>query len=290
MDEGSLKNNILIIAAMHRTGSSLISQWLFNCGLHMGETFVGPEVSNVDGHFEDITFFRLHEQLLQENNLPANGLINNGNIELTQYQKEKIRSLIELKNLLHAQWGWKEPRTCLFLNTYAELIPMAYYIVIARDFRHVVSSMVNRLFKDKEKNYKNKKFISKIWWNVKKEYRRMALYRRFTEHYLKVWIAYTHLLIGHCKKLDSSSFIVIDIPTLLSHDKAIFDHLTQIWKFDLTYYSFNNIYKESYLSSVVNIEPYVHSKSLLRDAECLQNELNGYIFKTLPAVFTPELK
>jgi hypothetical protein len=49
---------------MHRSGTSLISQWLSHCGLHLGERLLGPGIGNAEGHFEDLDFLEFHEQIL----------------------------------------------------------------------------------------------------------------------------------------------------------------------------------------------------------------------------------
>jgi len=51
-----MATNTLIIAGMHRSGTSLISQWLNRCGLNLGENMIGASSGNVEGHFEDIDF------------------------------------------------------------------------------------------------------------------------------------------------------------------------------------------------------------------------------------------
>ena len=36
-----MANDILVIAGMHRSGTSLITHWLHDCGLQVGERLVG---------------------------------------------------------------------------------------------------------------------------------------------------------------------------------------------------------------------------------------------------------
>ncbi len=270
---------------MHRSGSSLIAQWLYKCGLHVGQSFVGPAVSNADGHFEDIDFFRIHEEYLMANNLPDSGLTEQPVLTLTPHQTEKLKSLIALKNKFHLQWGWKDPRTCLFLAIYKHILPDAYYLIILRDYQHVVSSLVNRLYRVKEKKYMGKKIFSRLLWKIEKKVRQRMLYKKHAEVYLKVWIAYNNEILKSIRQFSANRFIVIDIFTLLNHEQKVFSQLKANWKFELTHYNFNDVYKKEYISKQADIRSFISDKSLLDKAEHLQQELEKFLFaKEEPAV------
>ena len=45
---------------MHRSGTSLISNWLHHCGLQLGEHLLEAGNGNEEGHFEDVEFLRMH--------------------------------------------------------------------------------------------------------------------------------------------------------------------------------------------------------------------------------------
>src|ERR1044071_4305907 len=123
-------NNILIILGMHRSGTSVITQWLQNCGLHVGDSLVEADVGNKDGYFEDWDFVRIHLDALKYCGFPDSGLISEP-IELTNiYHSEKIDWNVAFKNSLYKQWGWKDPRTCLFLSQYRNIVPHAKYLII----------------------------------------------------------------------------------------------------------------------------------------------------------------
>jgi hypothetical protein len=171
-----MRNRTLIIAGMHRSGTSLITHWLNECGLHLGEDFLGAGLGNIDGHYEDLEFLKLHEEILAANNLPTTGLIEDYDINVSAYHKEKLRKIIKTKNTLHEQWGWKDPRTCLFLDVYQELIPDARYLVILRDYKDVVSSLLYRDFQVHEKKYLARGLFQRVIW---KGFRRRRQLKRF---------------------------------------------------------------------------------------------------------------
>src|SRR3954453_7575771 len=128
-----MQNKVLVILGMHRSGTSLAAQWLQRCGLHIGDRLVGAGRGNIEGHFEDRDFLDLHRNILISSNLPDTGLVSEFDSASNNTHLAEIRKLIGLKNSLYEEWGWKEPRTCLFLEQYMNVLPAAKYIILLRD-------------------------------------------------------------------------------------------------------------------------------------------------------------
>lgn len=61
------QNRTLLILGMHRSGTSLITHWLYRCGLEIGDTLFGPGLGKSEGRFEDVDFYNLHLEILREN-------------------------------------------------------------------------------------------------------------------------------------------------------------------------------------------------------------------------------
>lgn len=125
---------------MHRSGTSLVAGTLRAAGVDIGRSLYGAGPGNPRGHFEDWDFFHLHEEMLAAAGLtcfeasgpvPANGL------------KEKARAVAAAK-AGSALWGWKDPRTCLFLELWHELLPDARYVFIYRHPLEVALSLGRR--------------------------------------------------------------------------------------------------------------------------------------------------
>ncbi|MDN5286445.1 MAG: hypothetical protein JWR38_2719 [Mucilaginibacter sp.] len=265
---------------MHRSGTSLITNWLSRCNLQIGERLLGSGTGNIDGHFEDVEFLKLHEDILQNNNLDISGLIDvdKTDIELSPYQLEKVKSVIKVKQQLYDQWGWKDPRTCLFLNTYAELIPGAKYLVIARDYNSVVNSLLKREFAFIDQKYMSRKYFSRlIWTHIRRGRRERKFYADRAGDFLKVWVTYTEEILKALKKLSPDDYLVVNYDLLLEHDRTIFSFLTGKWKFALNYFDFKQVYKGSLMSKADNIESFVDSKTLLTKANYLQICLKQYM-------------
>ena len=273
-----MENRILVVAGMHRSGTSVLSQWLSHCGLNLGERLLGAGVGNVEGHFEDLDFLDFHEQTLKDSGLSGFGYVHEPIANLSVYQKEKLRSIIGFKNQLHKEWGWKEPRTCLFLDTYRELIPGAYYLIIIRDYRETVSSLIKRDYRNMDNHYASKSFFSRLNWKRKRSSaRENRLFRLKSEFYLKVWITYNEAVLKTIQSLPAHQFIVTDHRLLADHNTTIFHTLVNHWNFNLQYADFSKIYKKTLLSEITDIDTYVADRNLVQKARELETEIKSYI-------------
>src|SRR5215211_7389105 len=99
---------------MGRSGTSLIASIIQKIGVNIGERLVAPGKANPRGFFEDEDFYKFHEGLLLERGhsilVPPDFVF-----EPTAREIEKAQHLIELRRE-KAMWGWKDPRTSLFLD------------------------------------------------------------------------------------------------------------------------------------------------------------------------------
>jgi hypothetical protein len=269
-----INNNILIIAGMHRSGTSLVSQWLSRCGLHMGEVLLAASIGNVEGHFEDVDFYRFHMDVLASQGLSSCGWVTTAVSPFTDYQKEKLNSIFAFKNQLNSQWAWKDPRTCLFLTHYRELIPDAYYLHIIRDYQSTVSSMILRDFKNMEAKYKSRRWLSRfIWEKFRRAARLESFYNELSEFYLRVWLNYNEEILANVQCIDEDKYLMVDYAILLDHDKDIFARLNSHWHFDLDYYDFKKVFRQDLLNKPVDIDRYVGDEKLLMRAKELYKQL-----------------
>lgn len=269
-----MKKKVVVITGMHRSGTSLVTQWLHKCGLHVGDQFLGAGIGNTEGHFEDVDFVEAHRGILR--NLTGNdeGLLNLENLCILPGQEKVLHDLVGRKQSAQAQWGWKDPRTCLFLDAYRVILPEAKYLVILRDYRSVVSSLLSRRFKKSEHKYAVKGGLPLLIWKYfKKTSRKKKLLHQLSDKYLKAWITYNQRILQHLLQQPAGTCLVIDHTCLSKTNQGIYDYITREWQLDLNYYDFSKVYKENLLSDVWNISAYVKDKSLLEKAEELQATL-----------------
>lgn len=140
---------VICIAGMHRSGTSMIAQLLHRASLSFGppEKLLGADRSNPLGHFEHRDVLTIDRQLLKH-------------FGATWYAPpklpEKWAEAESLKPLLNqgrelaasfgqqTQWGWKEPRACLFLPFWRSAIPVMKFVLCLRDPLEVALSLQRR--------------------------------------------------------------------------------------------------------------------------------------------------
>lgn len=273
-----MQPKVLIVTGMHRSGTSLTANWLYHCALQLGEQLVGANDSNKDGHYEDIEFLRIHEEILSANGYPATGLIHHKPIDISEYQLEKMKAVVEVKGRRFDQWGWKEPRTCLFLDTYRQLIPGAKYLVIVRDHVSVVNSLLKREFDVIDKEYSYRDIWARLKWNLfRRERTRLKHYRQHAAYYLNVWIDYNEHILDMLKSLPSKDHLVINYELLQKKDKEVYDLITEGWGFKLKYFPFSKVYKQSLISQLRDIDSMISDTVLLDKAKEIENRFKSYM-------------
>lgn len=129
---------------MHRSGTSLLASLLAGAGLHMGDDLLGAGKGNPEGHFEDKEFYRLHLRMLAGNGLSADGFTSAESIGVPPPCHEDASELVERRRAAGRPWGWKEPRTILFLDFWADLLPESRWLFVVRPPWEVVDSLYRR--------------------------------------------------------------------------------------------------------------------------------------------------
>jgi hypothetical protein len=263
---------------MHRSGTSLITNWLFHCGLQVGERLVGASEGNKEGHYEDVEFLWIHEEILAGNGYTPTGLIHHKPIHISEYQLEKLKAILKVKEQHFDQWGWKEPRTCLFLDVYRELIPGAKYLVIVRDYVAVVNSLLKRDFDALDSTYERRSFFTRLKWNLlRKKRKRRKYYRENAADYLQVWVDYNEHILDMLGKAPEKDYLVINYALLEKRDSEVFSFLTDNWGFKLQYFPFAKVYNKSLISPKNNIDLLIKDQEIIRKAKELEERLRSYM-------------
>lgn len=135
-------NQCLIITGMHRSGTSYAASLLQEAGLSIGQQLLGATTGNNLGHFENIDFLDFHRQVLAANELHPDGWDLRCVNSFSQETKDQAAALIVRHQ--RPQWGWKDPRTVLFLNAWQTLLPKAKYLLVYRAPWEVVDSLYRR--------------------------------------------------------------------------------------------------------------------------------------------------
>lgn len=136
-------SSILIIVGMHRSGTSLTASLLQSAGVHIGEQLLEGNSTNPKGHFENVDFFEFHQAALRSQSLYPEGWTLQEHIDVEEFYVDQARRLIE-RNQAASTWGWKDPRTTLFLEFWANLLPEANFVMVYRSPWEVVDSLYRR--------------------------------------------------------------------------------------------------------------------------------------------------
>jgi hypothetical protein len=131
----------LIITGMHRSGTSLLAGFVHHSGINMGEDLLGTNKSNEYGHFEDVEILEFHRSVLQRNF--GHQMWVPGPPCIAGADRVVAETLVEERRR-RAHWGWKDPRTTLFLEFWADLLPGARYLFVVRRPDLVVDSLRRR--------------------------------------------------------------------------------------------------------------------------------------------------
>lgn len=140
----------LILAGMHRSGTSLVSAFLASLGVPMGERMLAADANNRRGYFEDADFLAFQRRILQEISPAEDG----GHPDWGWTESERLdRTLLpryaEAARALAAQrsgvWGWKDPRTTLLLDFWDEVLEGRPLYVLVYRFPWEVAESMQRL-------------------------------------------------------------------------------------------------------------------------------------------------
>jgi hypothetical protein len=134
----------LVITGMHRSATSLATATLASAGLAIGERLIEAGRGNLDGHFEDRDFVALHERILRGNGLGGEGYATDATINLPAALADEAGGLVDERRRAGIAWGWKDPRTTLFLDFWLERVPEARFLLLVRRPWEVVDSLYRR--------------------------------------------------------------------------------------------------------------------------------------------------
>jgi hypothetical protein len=134
---------VLVVTGMHRSGTSLLASLAAAAGVDMGTRLMPGSKGNPRGHFEDLDFVRFHEACLD---LRGCGALSPPADGVQRFDEEEARAAAALlaRRAGKPAWGWKDPRTCLFLPAWDALLAEPLYLLVYRHPVEVALSLVRR--------------------------------------------------------------------------------------------------------------------------------------------------
>lgn len=195
----------LIVAGMHRSGTSLTASFFQALGVDVGANLYEADQRNQKGYFEDVDFLEFQRSVLQKCCIPGEaGWADWGWTESEQLHAEKFADYIEPAQKIVASrsgggeiWGWKDPRTSLMLDFWQQLLPNARYILVYR-FPWDVADSILRLHS--------------------------PIFSEYPDYAIRIWAFYNrHLLRFYREHRDRC--ILVSINGFLTHPDRLIDLL-----------------------------------------------------------------
>ncbi|MHC4661945.1 MAG: sulfotransferase family protein [Planctomycetota bacterium] len=144
------KTEIICILGPHRSGSSLITRMASLLGVSIGreEQLVPAAVDNPKGFWENKNIVEINDAILARlggewRNPPSfpDGWITRPDLADLREQAQELIN----ENFGNAKlWGWKDPRTCLTLPFWQQLLPGMKYVVCVRNPAEAARSLEER--------------------------------------------------------------------------------------------------------------------------------------------------
>lgn len=257
MENQDNKHAAFIITGMHRSGTSLTSSLMDSAGVNVGKRLMEALPSNPKGHFENLDFVEFHERALQLQNCSQEGWTLSPTVSISPELRDEAKLIIE-KNSGSDFWGWKDPRTTLFLDFWRDLLPQAYFIFTYRAPWEVVDSLYRR---------GDKIFIEN------------------PVYALEIWIHYNKLVLDFHRRFPGKS-ILLNIENLISDRNYIFELCKD--KFGIEFkYPTENVVDKSLMSTldISSHRPLLINKFAPEAIEVFNNLNNQADLKCQSAVF-----
>ncbi|MEQ8629779.1 sulfotransferase [Ekhidna sp.] len=237
-------SQVFTVAGMHRSGTSLVANWFYDSQFFIGFDLLEAASSNKKGHFEDLDFLELHQKDLREKGYHQSGLI----IKEDQEWRFNAENFVEASSLINKRssfnlWGWKEPRSTLYLKQWKQLIPNLKVIGIYRHPELVVKSLYKRLKRNKW--YYTRNPMTRLKWFIDIDNNPKKWHKIFSNTYT----IYNNKMISFHKEYPNDS-ILINVNDLLNDESRIVSQIEMLLGEKLNFVPFSTVYKKELMKAI----------------------------------------
>lgn len=218
---------IICITGMHRSGTSLTTSWLELCGLRSHDgNIIGAHTGNPKGHFEDKDFVDLHSSAILRKYPKSRGWkAVTDNFEFFESQHlQHATNLISQRNTKYELWGWKDPRSVLYLRQWKEIIPSLKVLLIWRPCSEVVQSLAKRSRKATAPVFNINSFQS-----------------------VKLWMSYNKKVFEYKVKYPNDT-LLIPLEYIVKYDQDVLCLVNKKFQMDLKYRPISDVYDRNLLN------------------------------------------
>ena len=154
LKEVEKKPRAICVLGMHRSGTSTVTRAVNLLGAYLGQNadLMPPTLDNPEGYWERLDIRQLHDRLLEKLGrtwstaapLPDQWQL----AEEVCLYKEELKALVRANFAGHPLWAWKDPRTCILLPLWREVLEELGIelscIFVVRNPLDVANSLKNR--------------------------------------------------------------------------------------------------------------------------------------------------
>jgi glycosyltransferase involved in cell wall biosynthesis/GT2 family glycosyltransferase len=131
----------LIVAGMHRSGTSLVASLFAAWNVSMGDRFLPATRENPTGYFEDVDFLELNRRILVACTPPEEGHRDWGWTESGTFDagplaahRDAAAALVAARDGTGRPWGFKDPRTSMLLDFWDDVLGQEACVLLL--YRH----------------------------------------------------------------------------------------------------------------------------------------------------------
>jgi hypothetical protein len=178
-----------VVLGMHKSGTTLVAQMLHQSGIAMVEE-ADATIGYDDGNqWEREATKHVNHMLLGSAGLYSLHARRCGPLRTTDEAAARMRSIVEECSARHADWGFKDPRTCLTYDAWSGALPPHRLIVV----------------------YRRPEEAWTHYWNSTRGSRRLTVLREF----LPRWCEYNAAIL---RTLETTS-----VPSIVLHYSRLMD-------------------------------------------------------------------
>jgi cell division protein ZapA (FtsZ GTPase activity inhibitor) len=171
-DHSMSRLHALVLTGMHRSGTSLLASVVRQAGIDMGASLMIAGRGNPRGHFEDLDFHGFHERFLDRRAVSPFAVPDGWSPDPTSAEVEEARELAARRSG-RPVWGFKDPRTLLFLDFWDGILEEPFYLFV---YRHPVEVALSLLRRGLELEVQNDPRVAIHAWTSYNE--RLLAFRR----------------------------------------------------------------------------------------------------------------
>lgn len=138
-----LQPHVLVLTGMHRSGTSLLASVVRQAGIDMGSSLMKGERGNPRGHFEDLDFHGFHERFMERREVSPFAVPDGWSPDPAPDELQEARELAD-RRAGKPVWGFKDPRTSLFLDLWEGVLTDPFYLFVYRHPVEVALSLLRR--------------------------------------------------------------------------------------------------------------------------------------------------